>query len=171
MLHKTTHQLNNEVAQLHLAKWLEEGVAEYFSTSRIRDGKLMVGQIDPQTYPVWWIDDIATATNVQACVANGSVIPLRAIITNTGGPSMNTHFNLYYLHWWTLTHFLFENPKFRDSSLMLLEHGGSLDDFEKDIGPVDSVTSGWFRHVATIKTAVAGNDKDFITSGQLPSDD
>ena len=81
MLHEATHQLNAEVAQLSLAKWLDEGLADYFGTSRIRDGKLMVGQIDPQTYPVWWIDDLATATNLQACIDNGSVIPLRAIIT------------------------------------------------------------------------------------------
>jgi hypothetical protein len=169
MLHEATHQLNEEVAKLKLAKWLDEGLAEYFSTSRIREGKLMVGRIDPQTYPVWWIDDIATVTNVAACVANGSVIPLRAIITNRGGPSMNKHFNLYYLHWWTLTHYLFENPKFRDSGLALLEHGGTLDAFEKDIGPAESVTPGWFRHVRTIKAAVAGNGSEFFTTGELPT--
>jgi hypothetical protein len=171
MLHEATHQLNAEVAQLHLAKWLDEGLAEYFSTSRIRDGKLMVGRIDPQTYPVWWIDEIATSTNMEACIANGSVIPLRAIITGSGGPSMNQNFNLYYLHWWTLPHFLFENSKFRDAGLTLMEHGGTLAAFEKDIGPVDSVAPGWFRHVDTIKTAVKGDDLDFYRTGQLPSDE
>ena len=170
MLHEATHQLNAEVAQLSLAKWLDEGLADYFGTSRIRDGKLMVGQIDPQTYPVWWIDDLATATNLQACIDNGSVIPLRAIITDTGGPSVNKHFNLYYLHWWTLTHFIFENSKFRDAEMDLLERGGTLGAFEKDIGPVDTATSGWFRHVRTIKTAVAGHDREFITTGKLPAD-
>jgi len=30
MLHEATHQLNREVAQLNLAQWLEEGIAEYF---------------------------------------------------------------------------------------------------------------------------------------------
>ncbi len=170
MLHEATHQLNAEVAQLNLAKWLDEGLAEYFSTSRIREGKLMVGTIDPQTYPVWWIDEIATVTNIEASVANGSVIPLRAIITDSGGPSMNKEFNLYYLHWWTLTHYLFEDSKFRDSRMKLVGHGGTLEAFEKDIGSVESVTSGWFQHVMTIKTAVAGHDKDFFTTGQLPAD-
>jgi len=168
MLHEATHQLNAEVAHLKLAKWLEEGLAEYLSTSRIRDGQLMIGRIDPQTYPVWWIDDMATGTNLEACFGNGSVIPLRAIILNSGGPSMNQNFNLYYLHWWTLTHYLFEEPKFRDASLKLMEHGGALDAFEKDIGPVDSILAGWFRHVRTIKAAVDGHDSKFLKTGELP---
>jgi hypothetical protein len=114
---------------------------------------------------------MATATNLQACVANRSVIPLRAIITNRGGPSMNQNFNLYYLHWWALTHYLFEDPKFRDSSMKLLEQGGTLDAFEKDIGSVDSVESGWFRHVRTIKAAVGGHDSEFLATGKLPGEE
>jgi hypothetical protein len=171
MLHEATHQLNAEVAQLKLAKWLEEGSAEYFSTSRIRDGKLMLGSIDPQTYPVWWSDDMATATNLEACISNGSVISLRAIITNSGGPSMNRHFNLYYLHWWTLTHYLFETPKFSEGSTKVMEHGGTLDAFEKYIGPVDSVSAGWFRHVRLMKTAIGGHDSEFLETGKLPGDE
>jgi len=171
MLHEATHQLNAEVAHLQLEKWLDEGLADYFGTSRIRDGQLMVGCIDPQTYPVWWIDDLATATNLQVCVANGSVIPLRAIITNKGGPSLNQNFNLYYLHWWTLAHYLFEEPRFRDGSMKLLEQGGTLDAFEKDIGPVDSISAGWIRHVRRIKSAAAGHDSEFLVTGKLPADD
>ena len=167
MLHEATHQLNAEVAQLKLAKWLDEGLADYFATSRIREGKLMVGTIDPQTYPVWWIDDMATATNLEACIGNGSVIPLRAIITDRGGPSMNKEFNLYYLHWWTLTHYLFEDPKFGEASMKLAENGGTLEAFEKDIGSVDLVSAGWFRHVRTIKAALASHDGEFLANGQL----
>src|SRR6185369_14856211 len=60
MLHEATHQLNEEVAHLNLAKWLEEGLAEYFSTARIQGGELQLGSADPETYPVWWLDEIAT---------------------------------------------------------------------------------------------------------------
>ena len=35
MLHESVHQLNQEVAHLRLEKWLEEGLTEYFSTSRL----------------------------------------------------------------------------------------------------------------------------------------
>jgi len=85
MLHESVHQLNREVAHLDLQKWLEEGSAEYFSTSRLEANELQVGHIDPNTYPVWWIDEIATEPDLAENIRNGSVIPLRAIITNHGG--------------------------------------------------------------------------------------
>src|SRR5689334_13830107 len=59
MLHESVHQLNEEVAQFKLEKWLEEGLADYFATSRIDSKGLLVGEIDLNTYPVWWIDEIA----------------------------------------------------------------------------------------------------------------
>ena len=37
MLHESVHQLNREVANLHMAKWLEEGLATYVSTSSAAD--------------------------------------------------------------------------------------------------------------------------------------
>src|SRR5687767_3766377 len=81
MLHEAVHQLNEEVAHLHLEKWLEEGIAEYFSTSRIHENQLALGRIDPNTYPVWWMHEIATDRDLQKNIENESVIPLRAIIT------------------------------------------------------------------------------------------
>jgi len=170
MLHEATHQLNNEVAQLDLVKWLDEGIAEYFSTSRIQDGQLALGRIDPHTYPVWWMDDIATATNLSVCLTNGSVIPLRAIISGHDGPNLDQKFNLYYLHWWTLTHFLFESPKYRDAAMKLAQRGGGLDAFEQTIGPVATIEPEWYRHVQIIKSALNGNVRGFGKTGQLPPD-
>jgi hypothetical protein len=34
---------------------------------------------------------------------------------------MSSHFNLYYLHWWTLTHFIFESPQYRERALALVQ--------------------------------------------------
>lgn len=53
MLHESVHQLNQEVARLDLEKWLDEGLAEYFSTSRFISNRLAVGRVDLNTYPVW----------------------------------------------------------------------------------------------------------------------
>ena len=107
------------------------------------------------------MDEIATAPDLQASLTNGSVIPLRAIITDRGGPGMNRKFNLYYLHWWTLTHFIFENPKYRESAMVLLQRGGGLEAFEQTIGPVAAVEPEWFRHVRRIKAALEGKDRNF----------
>lgn len=158
MLHESVHQLNREVAHLKLEKWLEEGLAEYLSTSRLTSNRLALGEIDPNTYPVWWIDELATSTDLTENIRNGSVIPLRAIVTNRGGPSLNSHFNLYYLHWWTLTHFLFESPRCRDHALEVVRRGGSLDAFEEALGPVDQVQVEWHTYVRHLKGILSGED-------------
>lgn len=168
MLHESVHQLNNEVAHLKLAKWLDEGLADYFSTSRIMADKLAVGRIDLNTYPVWWIDDLATSSNLTANINNGSVVPLRAIITGQGGPSLDKEFNLYYLHWWTLTYFIFENEKYHDRALQLAQSGGDLEAFEKIIGPVDQVQIEWHDYVRRLKAALAGKDREFFKNRKIP---
>ncbi len=160
LLHESVHQLNHEVANLKLAKWLEEGLAEYFSTSRITASELSVGRIDLNTYPVWWIDEIATSDDLAENLRNGSVIPLHAVITDHGGPSMKQHFNLYYLHWWTLTHFIWEGEKYRSRALTLAQKGGGLAAFEEAIGPVDQVQAEWHAYVRRLKATLAGNERD-----------
>lgn len=169
MLHEAVHQLNQEVAHVALAKWLEEGLAEYFSTSRMRPGQLALGRVDPNTYPVWWIDEIATSGNLAENIQNGSVISLRAIVTNRGGPSMRRHFNLYYLHWWTLTHFLFESPQYRDHVLTFVQRGGELATFEEAIGPVEQVQAEWHAYVRNLKSVISGTDEKFLKTGEVTS--
>src|SRR5438034_4565657 len=139
MLHEAVHQLNAEVTHLNLAKWLDEGLADYFATSRFVRNKLALGRLDPNTYPIWWINEIATTADLAANLQNKSIIPLRAIVSGSGGPSMSRHFNLYYLHWWTLTHFIFETPKYRDHASTLMKDGGGTKAFEQHIGPIDRV--------------------------------
>jgi hypothetical protein len=168
MLHESVHQLNQEVAHLRLEKWLDEGLAEYFSTSRFISNRLALGRIDVNTYPVWWIDELATNPDLAENLKNGTVIPLRAIITNRGGPSMSSHFNSYYLHWWTLTYFLFESPQYRERALALVRRGGGLEAFEQNIGPVDKVQSEWHAYVRRLKAALSKGDVGFFKYGQLP---
>ena len=167
MLHESVHQLNHEVAHLALEKWLDEGLAEYFSTSRVISNRLALGGVDVNTYPVWWMELIATSPDLAENIRNGSVIPLRSIITNQGGPSMNSRFNLYYLHWWTLTHFIFESPQYRDRALPLLQKGGGLEAFEQTIGPVDKVQGEWHAYVRRLKAALAKADVQFFKYGRL----
>jgi hypothetical protein len=168
MLHESVHQLNREVAHLDLEKWLEEGLAEYFSTSRVVSNRLALGRIDINTYPVWWMEEIATSPDMAENIRNGSVIPLRAIITNRGGPSMNSQFNLYYLHWWTLTHYLFQSVEHSEDAVALARQGGGLKSFEQMIGPVEKVQAEWHSYVRRLKSALGGNDVQFFRHGRLP---
>ena len=155
MVHEAVHQLNNEVAHIDPAQWLDEGLAEYFSTSRFTRGRLALGDIDPNTYPVWWLETIATTTNLDTNIQNGSVIPLRAIVSGMGGPLMRRNVNLYYLHWWTLTHFIFETPKHRTNALALITGGGGVDAFEKHIGRIEQIQAEWHEHVRGLKAELA----------------
>lgn len=166
MLHEAAHQLNEEVAQVNPDKWLEEGMAEYFSTSRFHKGNLVPGTIDANTYPVWWLEMLATTSNLESNIANGSVIPLRVIVTGRGGPSMNSNVNLYYLHWWTLTHYVFE--KHGSAAQALVERGGALAAFEELVGPLERVEPEWHAHVLRIKSAMAGHDPVFLRTGRIP---
>lgn len=168
MLHEAVHQLNAEVGRLNLAPWLDEGLAQYFSTSRIVEGQVRLGTVDPNTYPVWWIELLATEPDLAANLRNGSVIPLRVIITGQGGPSMNRDFNLYYLHWWTLTHFLFETEPYRQSALRLVEAGGSLEACERLLGPIEKVQERWHTYVRHLKQVLAGHDPVFLRTGRVP---
>lgn len=154
MLHESVHQLNNEVAHVKLEKWLEEGLAAYFSTSRLEHGQLALGRVDPDAYPAWWIDDLATGADLAENLSNGSVIPLRIIITNQGGPKMKSHFNLYYLHWWSLTHFLFESPLYRSRALELIKRGGTLQSVEQLLAPVEQVQTEWHSYIRQLKAAI-----------------
>ncbi len=158
MLHESVHQLNQEVAHLKLEKWLEEGLADYFATSRLTLKALQLGHIDPNTYPVWWIDELATSPELSENIRNGSVIPLKAIVTNRGGPSMNSQFNLYYLHWWTLTSFIFEDPRCRDHALELIRRGGNLEAFEQLLGPMEQVQAKWHAYVRQLKSTLSGKE-------------
>jgi hypothetical protein len=151
------------VADLKLAKWLEEGLATYFSTAALEKDSLRTGRIDPNTYPIWWIDEIATGPDLAENIRNGSVIPLRVIITNRGGPNLNQHFNLYYLHWWALTRFVFESPRHRDRALELVQSGGGEVAFEEIIGPLDQVQQEWHEYVLKLKQELASRD----SAGQL----
>lgn len=117
---------------------------------------------------MWWIEELATSPDLAENIKNGSVIPLRSIVTNRGGPSMSSHFNLYYLHWWTLTHFIFESPQYRERAQALVQRGGGLDAFEQIIGPVDKVQNEWHAYIRRLKTAISKGDVRYFKYGQLP---
>lgn len=168
MLHESVHQLNHEVAHIAPAKWLEEGLAEYFSTCQLTSNGLAMDIIDLNTYPVWWMDEIASSSNLVENIRNGSVIPLRAIITGKGGPAMNQNVNLYYLHWWTLTRFIFENKKYHDHALALVERSGTLDAFEDLIGPVDQVQNEWHDYVRQLKVELKAEDRAHYKNRKVP---
>ncbi len=149
MIHEATHQLNQEIAGLKLEKWLDEGIASYFSTSKIEENQLKLGFIDHNTYPIWWLSEFQMSGNMQADIDSKKFIPLSCIILNKGGPNINKYFNTYYIHWWSLVHFLYhyEDGMYSSKINNLMREGGTLKSFETNIGPVDKIQQQWYEYL------------------------
>jgi hypothetical protein len=160
LIHEATHQLNHEVTCLDAPRWLDEGLASFFSTSRYVDGGLLLGQPNGDSYPIWWVYDLHLSGDVDADIRAGEVIPLRAIITGRGGPDIDKKFNLYYIHWWSLTHFLLQGggPERREACFQLIRDGGGLEAFERRIGPVEGVQAEWYQYLRALQDRAVGGE-------------
>lgn len=149
MIHEATHQLNSELAELKLKKWLNEGLATYFGTSLLGESQIQLGKVDVDTYPIWWIPSLNLSGDLDKDIRSNAVIPLTLILRDKKGPSMRTHFNTYYIHWWSLTHFClhYDNARYRDSFFNVIREGGTSQSFEKHIGPIDDIQKKWYRYI------------------------
>jgi hypothetical protein len=149
MLHEAVHQLNHEVAGMKVARWFDEGLGEYFGTSRLQNGRLQLGRPDPNTYPIWHLDDLHWTGDRLRDIATTNFIPLHVVVADKGGPDVDEFFNLYYVHWWGLTHFLmhFEDGKHRAGFFQVIRDGGTPESFERHIGPFERVEKDWYGHL------------------------
>jgi hypothetical protein len=124
-------------------------LATYFSTSKMKAGKLLLGQIDVNAYPIWWLPSLSLTGNLLSDIKNGKIMFLRSLITGSGGPDINKHFNLYYMQYWSLSHFLlhFNDGHFVEGYKKVIADGGSLESLEKRIGPIDRIQNEWYRYL------------------------
>jgi Protein of unknown function (DUF1570) len=149
MVHEATHQLNNELAHFKIPKWTNEGLASYFGASKIENKILLAGSIDTNAYPIWWLSRLNLSGNLDADIADKEIIPLQFIISGNGGPDFSQNVNLYYIEYWSLTHFLFhyKNGIYADNYKKLIIEGGSLENFERLIGPIDKIQREWYDYL------------------------
>jgi len=157
MLHEATHQLNTELAGITRRKWVNEGLASYFGASRLDDGTLVPGSIDTDTYPIWWLPSLELTGDVAVDVANGRIISLRALLSGVGGPEIAQAVNQYYIGYWSLTHFLFhfDGGRYAEQYRLLIASGGSVEQFEKLIGPIERVEPEWYGYLREQQAAIA----------------
>jgi Protein of unknown function (DUF1570) len=162
MVHEATHQLNAEVARFKKAPWIDEGLGTYFGSSRFVDGELRLGEIDKDTYPIWWLPDFPVSGDLDADIAGQRWIPLRAFLTGEGTPPMGGRVNQYYMQYWSLTHFLFhhDDARYADAYKRLIAEGGTLANFEARIGPVERVQREWYGYLLEMKARTKAASKD-----------
>ncbi len=154
MVHEATHQLNAEVSGFPKTRWVDEGLATYFGTSRIESGtgergKLVPGKIDPGAYPIWWLTNSGLTGSLDKDIDEGKWVPIRALITGIDAPSIASNVNGYYIQYWSLSHFLFHggNGRYAAGYKRLIAEGGTLANFERLIGPAGRIEYEWYRYL------------------------
>lgn len=164
MLHEATHQLNREVARFKKIKWIDEGLAAYFGSSWLASGTLTPGKIDQGAYPIWWLPKLELSGDLQEDLRSGTLIPLRAIVSGRGGPDINRNVNLYYIEYWSLSHFLlhYQNGKYAQQYRQLIGTDGTLQDFERFIGPIDHIQDEWYTYLRTVASATVESEVQFV---------
>lgn len=161
MLHEATHQLQREVSGFRRSRWLDEGLATYLSSSQLIDGQLQPGSPDPEAYPIWQLPWHRMSGVMQQDIANGTFIPLRALITGQGAPPVDDNVNAYYIHWWSLAHYLMHGDGGRHAAgyKRLVAEPGGVEAFERLVGPLAEVQRGWYadlvRHVRQAQAPLA----------------
>ena len=136
-MHEAVLQLARKASRFPRNRWIDEGLASYFSASRRVDGRLQSGNIDPTAYPAWWLADAAGKRDMP--------IRLEVLLSGSGGPDVNTHFNQYYLSAWSLTHFLLHRHSGRHVGAYraFLEAGADRNAFLRHIGTIETIESEW----------------------------
>ncbi len=153
MVHEATHQLNEEVAHLDLPRWLNEGIAEYFGTSTWRNGRLHLGEVDRNTYPIWWRGDMVFTGDIEADIGAERFVPLETLIKGRGGPDIDEHFNLYYMQWWSLIHFIYhyDDGRYRPGIKPLLLEHGTLEAFKSHVGAIEEIQPLWYEYLRGVE--------------------
>jgi hypothetical protein len=159
MVHEATHQLMREVSGFPRARWRDEGIATYFGASRLDADGLHPGTVDPHAYPIWWLARQTLSGEAARDIAEGGFLPLRVLVSGTGGPPLDRNVNLYYVHEWSLSHFLLHGDDGRHAAgyRRLLREGGGVDAFERHIGPLPRIEAAWYAyHLAWVRRAQRG---------------
>ncbi|MBK6727909.1 MAG: DUF1570 domain-containing protein [Xanthomonadales bacterium] len=151
MLHEATHQLIAEAAGHKPRRWLSEGIASYFGTSTLSEGKLDLGRPDPTTYPIWWLTEIDAGADSPPTFQGTPLFSLKSLVEDTG-PPIAQHVNHYYVAYWSLVHYLFhgDNGIHRESVPALLQRRGEPAAFAQLVGAYDTIEPRWHAHLVDL---------------------
>ena len=113
------------------------------------NGKINLGVIDRDTYPIWWLSSLELSGDLSRDKAEKKIISIKSIVNDEKPLKMNKHVNLYYIHWFSLVHFLLEaeHGKYRQTFIESVKKPSDLDDFEKNIGTYQLIEQQWYQHL------------------------
>lgn len=81
--------------------------------------------------------------------ADTKIVSIKSIVNDEKPLKMDRHVNLYYIHWFSLVHFLLEGEqrKYREAFIACVKRPSGLKAFEKDIGPYQLIEQQWYQHL------------------------
>lgn len=100
---------------------------------------------------------MAASGSLERDLASGRLIALRPLIDGSGPPIGGRYLNLYYLQYWSLSHFLFHHDggKHAAAYRRLLRGRGTLAEFERELGPVETIQAQWYAYLLEKRAEVA----------------
>ncbi len=145
-VHEATHQLISELVVncSGLNAWLSEGYACYFGTSRLADGRLKLGDIDPDTYPAWWRKQY-TARLWKLDEFDAKIAPKFGELQDPNG---------FYLQSWLIVHYLNQGERrdaFRRFFLEAAQGRADTATFEKTVGKWADLQEGFTKYAVGLK--------------------
>ena len=152
LVHEGTHQLAAEEAHLELPRWANEGLACLFSASKIRKGRIVLGSVDPETYPVWWLPRKPLAGTLAKDVALGNLVAPSQILSEREDVDIGASVNAHYLSWWCMAHFFFATDSVAWKDWIL--HDGTKAGILRRYWPISTLDARWYAHVLALRDSV-----------------
>jgi len=99
--------------------------------------------------PIWWLSALGLSGDLSRDMADKKIMSIMSIINDEKPLKMNQHVNLYYIHWFSLVHFLLEGEqgKYRKTFMACVKTPSGLEAFEENIGPYQVIGPQWYQHL------------------------
>jgi hypothetical protein len=157
LFHEGTHQLICELLKTKFPKWLDEGLAEYFALTGIKDNKLVLGKIDAAVFRASWAERFGE-----------QVSDIRKILCISSTKEWEEAKNpkIQYSAVWSFVHFLFhyQNGLYKEKFLAYMKYLADisknpkiksynqlnvvdLKSFEQIVGNIDKLNSEWLEYI------------------------
>jgi tetratricopeptide (TPR) repeat protein len=148
-IHEPIHQLCNEVLKVNFPAWVNEGLACYFAATKIRDKKMLLGEIDiTYAYPG---KEFKKYKNKLGDLKN-------VLLVSTKEWFQLQEPHIPYITAWSFTHFLFhyKDGKYKKDFLTYMQQvkngNADISIFEKIVGNLDDLKKEWLEYVKNLKT-------------------
>ncbi len=154
LVHEATHQLAWEDSHLPLPRWANEGLACLFSVSRIRKNRLILGSVERETYPTWWLVQKPLSGKMERDLRVGLLVSPSRILSESDDIDIAASLNSHYLSWWSMAHFFHatDSNAWRDWVL----HDATKNGLIRRFGPAQTLDQRWYKHVLELRDSVVG---------------